>query len=167
MPLFWTVFWFERFFFQTFLFQMVLSLKFGIKTFRIKNRSDQKTLWFKKFSWTLCFFLNGFIPKGFYSEFSDKKPFGIKTFWKNNFSEQKPFGIKTVWNKNLSEKWHIRISTCTPSRGVASFICQEGQSAKTFPIFSPFSWFFSPLFPDFLPLFPNFWQFLSAPLDSN
>ena len=52
-----------------------------------------------------------------------------------------------------SEKWHL----CTSS--VASLICHEGQSERTFPIFPPFPDFF-PLFPDFLPLFPNFWQIL-------
>ena len=41
---------------------------------------------------------------------------------------------------------------------VASPICQEGQSERTFPIFPIFPDFF-PLFPDFLPLFSNFWQF--------
>ena len=39
--------------------------------------------------------------KGFFSEFSDKKPFGIKTVRKNNLSEQKLFGIKTVRNKTF------------------------------------------------------------------
>ena len=51
---------------------------------------------------------------------------------------------------------------------VASPICQEGQSERTFPIvtfssrfflfFSIFSWFFLS-FPNFFPLFPDFWPF--------
>ena len=60
-----------------------------------------------------------------------------------------------VWGFKLSEP-HIYIVLVLKntiillliaSSVVASFICQEGQSAKTIPIF-----------PDFLPLFPNFWQ---------
>ena len=51
---------------------------------------------------------------------------------------------------------HI-LEVCAHS-GVASPICQEGQSKRPFPISAfpifPFSW----LFPDFPPLFPNFWQ---------
>ena len=40
---------------------------------------------------------------------------------------------------------------------VASPICQEGQSEKTFPTLPLFPDFF-PLFPDFLPIFPNFFS---------
>ena len=52
---------------------------------------------------------------------------------------------------------------------VASPICQEGQSERTFPIlaffFPVFPLFldffpdFSSLFPDFFPIFPDLWQF--------
>ena len=55
---------------------------------------------------------------------------------------------------------------------IASPICQEGQSERTFPIFA-FScrfFLFFPIIPDFPPLFPDFWHFFhcqgwhSAPL---
>ena len=46
---------------------------------------------------------NGFYSVRFLLRIFGVKPFGIKTFRKNNLSEQKPFGIKTVRNKNLSD----------------------------------------------------------------
>ena len=46
---------------------------------------------------------------------------------------------------------------------IASLICQEGRSERTFPIFA-FSSSFFPLFPDISPLYPNFsWFFSSFP----
>ena len=60
------------------------------------------------------------------------------------------------------------VSTDMKSSRVASSICQEGQSERTFPILAFSSRFFllflifldfSSLFPDFFSLLPDFWQF--------
>ena len=45
-----------------------------------------------------------------------------------------------------------------PSSSVASPICQEGQSKRTFLISPFFPDLFSDFFRDFLPLFPDFWK---------
>ena len=54
-------------------------------------------------------------------------------------------------NFNLAVIW-TKYKFFTSS--VASSICQEGQSERTFPNFC----FFFPIFPAFFPLFPDFWQ---------
>ena len=54
----------------------------------------------------------------------------------------------------------LRIMKTIFYSGVASPICQKGQSEITFPIFTLSSWFFcfSWFFPNFSPLFPDFLQ---------
>ena len=71
-----------------------------------------------------------------------------------------------VWQMKYVILWQTFVIR---SSSVASPICQEGQSERTFPIFASSSRFF-PFFPRFYPLFPDFWQIFrcqgwhSAPL---
>ena len=60
----------------------------------------------------------------------------------------------------LTSMIHREINLEEVGRGssVASPICQEGQSERTFPIFAFFSWFFI-FFPDFSPIFGKFFFF--------
>ena len=64
-----------------------------------------------------------------------------------------------VEKKILTKRRQSGRSQCvhTVASSIASPICQEGQSERTFPIFAFSSRFFL-FFPDFFPLFPDFWQ---------
>ena len=76
---------------------------FGIKTFCIKNRSEQWHFGIKIFGEMTLRIISLSDQRTKYS--SEKRPFGIKTI-RN----------KTIRNKNRSEKWDVGISNCPSKR---------------------------------------------------
>ena len=67
-------------------------------------------------------------------------------------------GIK--YCQSVEDLIRVPVKCSVGNSSVASPICQEGQSERTFPIFPLFPDFpiFFPLFPDFLPLFGIFFR---------
>ena len=118
MPLFRTVFdtkgfyseWFlsRLFLIRTVLIPKVVFLKFRIKTFRIKNCSDQKTSWCQKNSpklWLLTVVTCRKIINlnCYFSEWYLFRKVFILNFWSKNLLEKKLFGKTTIGNKTHLE----------------------------------------------------------------
>ena len=78
----------------------------------------------------------------------------MKLIWMMNAMGMKTFSVIGMHEWSGLPLLH-NVLMCS---SVASPICQEGQSERTFPIFALSSRFFL-FFPNFPHLFPDFWQF--------